>query len=111
MRSTSCFSLSILGAIIAICLLYYRAAPSQEVDVEWLHHTLTRAAVVFIFFAGAILVWCARLVWDDFVLVMLALMIHSPVERFVTACFRKLTAVLTRLREWWNKHILEPKEP
>jgi len=105
------FSVSILGALSAIRLFYNRTEPSQEVNTEWLHHTLTRATIVFIFVAGAILAWWARLVWDDFILVMLALMIHSPVEQAVTACFEKLPAEFTKLRGWWNKHALEPKQP
>jgi CHASE2 domain-containing sensor protein len=100
----------ILGSILGICLFYSRVDPSREVNVDWLQRILTRSAIVVILIVGFFFVHRTRLLWDDFLFVALALVLHRPVERCLATCSGKVPAVLAAVMRWWNKRVLRPKQ-
>jgi CHASE2 domain-containing sensor protein len=72
-------ALLILGVVLWIRLVYNRTTRS-EVAAERLHGWLTAGMAGLIIVVGHTLVHYTRLMWTDFVLVLVALTLHAPAE-------------------------------
>jgi hypothetical protein len=95
--------LMVFGSIAAIRWAYYRKMQS-DVAAHRLHIILTGLVVIVVILSGDILVQRIRLMWTDFLLVIGALLLHSPVAQFVGWSRR----VFPRA---WHEIILETEKP
>jgi len=76
-------ALFVFGGIFAI--RWHRSAVvSSEQATSRLHVILTSCAVLLILMAALLVNW-TRLMWTDFVLVIFALVVHSPIERLIAS--------------------------
>jgi CHASE2 domain-containing sensor protein len=77
------------GIVLAgVCLLRWRLARSrfaslQEHWNQWLPLLITMAAMTALFVVGVLIVNLTHVIWDDFVVVFVALGLHLPLERRV----------------------------
>ncbi|HWB59018.1 MAG TPA: CHASE2 domain-containing protein, partial [Chthoniobacteraceae bacterium] len=71
-------SLAVLGCITGACL--YAVHARHEVNLNLLYALLNGTAIVVIFIFGMEVVKSTRVVWDDFLLVIIALLLHRPCE-------------------------------
>jgi CHASE2 domain-containing sensor protein len=96
-------SLAVFGTIAVIRWLYSRRTRS-ELATHRMHLVLTSLAVVTVIVLGHFLVQTTRLMWTDFLLVIGALLIHSPAERL----FYWLRSTIPIA---WHSIILEDAKP
>ena len=74
------FSAAIFGTVLLIRLRYARDSWEEFMEHR-LQGFLTFAAVVLLVIGAVVFVRVSHLMWDDFLLVTIVLLFHSPVER------------------------------
>jgi len=94
-------ALMIISAITGIRLLF-----KKEVDVHWLQGALTILVVIIAFVVGLYFVHSTHVMWDDFLLVIFALLLHGPVEKWIGGFWRFLKQDLGPMLE---RHVFKPK--
>lgn len=73
----------ILFGSIALIRLAYMLKMQSDVEAHRLQAILTGLVVIIVFLLGDLLVQSIRLIWTDFLLVIGALFLHSPSDRFI----------------------------
>ena len=96
-------SVAVFGTIAVICWVYSRRTRS-EIAIHRMHVMLTGLVVMTVIFFGHFLVQTTRLIWTDFLLVIGALLIHSPAERL-------FYWLRSRIPIAWHSIILEDAKP
>lgn len=76
-------SVAVLGGITGACL--YAIHVKHEVNLNLLYALLNGLAIVLVFIFGVVVVKTTRVIWDDFLLVIVALLLHRPSERWAHA--------------------------
>lgn len=90
-------ALAVLGGVSWLCFFYERRQ-GQKVNQRFLHNVVTFGAILLTCALGFVFVGTTRVLWTDFVLVALALLLHSPAER-------SSGRLLRGLRAWWLRHL------
>lgn len=96
-------SVAVFGTIAVIRWVYSRRTRSQ-IAVHRMHLILTTLVVIAVILFGHFLVQTTRLIWTDFLLVVGALLIHSPAERLFYWLRSKVPIA-------WQSIILEDAKP
>jgi CHASE2 domain-containing sensor protein len=93
------FAVAIIGGAVLLRPIFERdGRPVNEPFLRWVL-TLGFVAVTV---GGFFFVGTTHLLWTDFVLVALALLLHSRAERFTARCGSAIHA-------WWDKQIHRPE--
>jgi CHASE2 domain-containing sensor protein len=96
-------ALMIISAIASV-RLYFK----QDVNVHWLQGALTLAIVIIALIVGLSFVHITHVMWDDFLLVIIGLLLHRPVERWSGSFWRFITQDVI---PWLKGRVLRnPKE-
>jgi CHASE2 domain-containing sensor protein len=98
-------SLTVFAFVLATALYYNRSG--RAIATHRLQVFSVTLMVAFVLFVGLGLVRVTRVMWDDFLLLAVALVIHSPVERFVTGTFRWLKSAVPSA---WDRLIAEKED-
>jgi hypothetical protein len=75
-------ALCVFGTILIVSLWYSRLAHS-ELATHRMHILLTAVVVLTVIVIGHFLVGTIRLIWTDYLMVVGALLLHSPAERYI----------------------------
>jgi CHASE2 domain-containing sensor protein len=75
-------SVTVLGALVVYRLRCVRRA-AVALESEKLQRRATRIVMALALFVGVLSINSVRIMWDDFLMVFVALALHAPVERFV----------------------------
>jgi len=86
---------SVVGAVSLLCYAYDRK--DRKVKMESAHSFFTAVAIIFTIVGGYNLIQWSHLLWTDFVLVALALWLHSPAERSFGRILRGAKSALLRI--------------
>jgi CHASE2 domain-containing sensor protein len=95
-------SILVIGSVAGLRLRYINA--TQTVAAHRLHRVFTFVIVVAAFVVGYMFVSKTRIFWDDFVLVIIALLLHPTVEDKVIKLAGWLRAVIPAA---WRKLVFE----
>jgi len=69
---------------------WFDRRPRGRVSESVLHERVTWAVLTAALIAAVILVRHTRLMWDDFILVLLALLVHGKIEHGLTHAYHRL---------------------
>ena len=97
-------SLLVFGPV-AMVRLHYGGGASQTLSVRRLESGMRWLAVALVILGGIVLVRTTRLMWDDFMLVAAALLLHPSAERFAK---RLGTWIRYTAPSAWRKLVFDP---
>jgi len=96
-RTVIDFGLAMLIMVsVVVTRLHYRKKGSKQVAVERLHRFVTLLVVLMIVLCVVSVKWM-RVLWDDFIIVTVALVVHRSVERYMMAAWRFLKEAVPRV--------------
>jgi CHASE2 domain-containing sensor protein len=91
-------ALCVFGTILIVRLSYSRWA-HRELATHRMHVLLTAVVILTVIVIGHYLVSTIRLIWTDYLMVVGALLLHSPAERYVGGPLGRLrSAVVSKWR-------------
>ncbi len=96
-------SVLVFGPILLMRRYRFKSRPRGD-DVHRLYLILTALVILVVFFIGHLLVHRIRLIWTDYLMVIGALLLHSPSERVVTVSSRWLSE---RTGPRWKSLVME----
>lgn len=97
---------TLLAAIIILAITAIRLRFHADVNVRWLQGALTIVVVIGALVVGVLLVHITHVLWDDFLLVIAGLLLHRPVERWLSG-LRQF--VNEDVRPILRKRVLQPE--
>ncbi|MBV9300964.1 MAG: CHASE2 domain-containing protein [Acidobacteriaceae bacterium] len=95
------FSLLVFGFVAAIRLIYI--CSSETVNIHRLNRVVTVGAMVLVFILGDVMLNYTRWLWDDYLLVMFVLAVHSWLENHEEWA----TEAVHWTGEMWRKLVLQ----